>query len=188
MLFLSSCSISCFAQDQKFSATVAFPLAFGDFEYTGIADLGLQYRVIVLGPVALGASVNAGFLGDSDNTGTATVENSAFLVQPRVYGELAIPSLEQLKPFVGLGYTWAHFNTDFGGREDIEADEGGFNVNVGVAYDITTHFFAILQLDNTALTTESSREILTASGDFEVLTFETTSNLTLLKIGVGLRF
>lgn len=180
--FLLSIIVSLtYAQDKKFSATAAFPFAVGDFDYTGLVDLGLQYRFVTLGPIALGASANVGYLNKNENLGTIDGNTRVLLIEPKVHGELNLASLVKLKPFLGLGYSWANFKSEIGPSSQKETD-GGLSFNLGAAYDINDVFFIHLQFDSTRF---PSKEI--AIGNLIAATRQ-ASSLNIIKLGVGLRF
>jgi opacity protein-like surface antigen len=173
--------ITTFAQEQKFSATAAFPFAVGDFDYVGLADIGLQYRLVELGSVTLGASANAEFLQKNDDFGGTKIRRTAFLVRPRVFGELNIASIEKLKTFLGLGYSWVTFKSKVETVNQKDTD-GGFNLNLGGAYDINDTFFVHLQFDSTRF---ASKDVIISD---TITGTRVASTLNSIKIGIGFRF
>lgn len=82
---------------------MAYPIPIGDNitnDYTGIADLGTQFRFMEAGPVKIGGSVNVSHLRDAIELGSVTLKESAFLVQPRVFAELNLESIPKFNPFL----------------------------------------------------------------------------------------
>lgn len=172
------------AQDKKICVTVAYPLPTGDnflTDYTGVADVGVQYRFIKAGPIQLGISANAGYYSWRRTLSTATVKDKSTLIQPRVFGELNLPNLVKFRPFMGIGYTFANFKSVVEGASnqppDTKNNFEGINLNLGVAYDITKRFFAHVQYDAVKL----SRDDVDMNESF-------FQNMSILKLGVGLRF
>lgn len=177
-------SLNSIAQDQHWSATAAFPLATGDFGYAGIADVGLQYRFIKVGPVALGGSAAVDFLKENDQGTLINISRNAFLVIPRIFGELQLPGLKKLKPHIGVGYAWANFKNEVG-ITSSNLNENGFNFNLGVAYDLTDLFFVQLQFDTTSIKEEV---VIQNINQFRFETIDVRYSVDLFKIGIGLRF
>lgn len=171
-----------FAQTQKFSATAAYPYALGEFEYAGQVVIGLQYRFVQLGPIDLGLSGNINFLKDRNELAAELRRTNKFAVQPRIFGELNLIGLEKLRPFLGLGYSFGDFATEFGQIENKDK-EGGLNLNLGAAYYLSRVFFIHVQLDNIWLRREFSSLDLR-----EINTIKRTSTISLLKVGLGFRF
>ena len=132
------------------------------------------------GPVRIGISANASYLKNAIVLGSVTLKESAFLVQPRVFAELNLESIPKFKPFFGLGYTFTSIKTKFdgsNGEPDSKNNYGGLNVNLGAAYNISNRWFVHLQYDATKLSREVQDQELSFS-----------NNITLLKVGLGLRF
>lgn len=180
-LFLLAVSIH--AQDQKISATVAYPLSVGDSfikDHNGIVDVGVQARFITMGPVKLGGSVNANYFTNNIDLGAiATIKQNGYFVQPRIFIELNLATIEKLKPFLGIGYSLSKFTTNFESSSEQskqKTDYNGLNINFGLSYDILKKWFVHAQYDIIWV----SEEALTLNN--------TTKNINLLKLGIGYRF
>jgi len=183
LLFIIAFSINAFAQDQKMSITAAFPLAVGDnFDFIGLADLGVQYRIIALGPVSMGVSAHIGSLNDKNDFGSSLQKFSAFLIQPKVFAELQIQSIE-LRPFMGIGYSWVTFKSQIENRPDSKIARNGFSYSLGIAYDVNDSFFTHIQFDGSQLSFEQR-----GFANDPAPTGTTNIPLNLIKIGVGIRF
>mgnify|MGYP003652207391 FL=1 len=176
-------SIGSFAQDKNVSATIAFPMTVGDYEdFNGIVDFGLQVRFTKLGVLNLGGSMDVNYLQNNYNLGTFSIKESALILQPRVFGELSIPSIQKFRPYFGVGYTLVNFTFKSDALKEKD-NKGGLNLNLGAAFDLTDNFFVHIQYDTTKIpykqTIENSENDLVVSYD---------RSLNLLKIGVGIRF
>ncbi len=171
------------AQDSKISVTLSYPIPVGDnfaSSYTGIVDLGLQARLIEAGPLAIGVSANADYSRNSVDSGSTTFKEAAFLIQPRVFGELNLDAIAKFKPFIGLGYTFAIITADppGGAFPDKKNKYGGINFNLGAAYNITEMFFVLAQFDGVKLSRDVPQQ--------EVADFY--SKISHIELGVGVRF
>lgn len=185
LALLLTFSIKGLSQDSKFSIEANYPITIdSNFvgEAYGIIDLGLKYRFIELNPVKIGASLNGSVLVDNSNQneGARDFQRTVYIIQPKVFGEFNIPTLEKLRPFLGLGYTFMNFQisgTLNGMDVSDESDTlSGFGFNFGLAYDISNKVFVQVQYDFTKVNVDD---------DIPDVTFNT--NVNLLKIGVGLR-
>ncbi|MBU2997659.1 outer membrane beta-barrel protein [Cellulophaga baltica] len=186
-MFLIATSLC--AQDQKWSIEANYPISVGEDlgnDVPGIIDLGLKYRFVDLNIVKLGASINAGVL--NGNVGSGDFDNSIdfdetdWLIQPRVFTDITIPTLSKLHPSVGLGYTFIESKFDgssFGESFDNTESFGGLNINLGLSYDIINRIFVQVQYD-----------YVRSNYDYEVndVEYENDQNLGFLKLGVGFRF
>lgn len=178
-LFISA----IFAQDSKFSATLSYPYAFDKnfvgSNYTGVFDLGAQYRFVDAGVVKVGASVNGSYFVYPDNPAPQTDKIKATFIQPRIFGELNLPGLDNFKPSLGVGYTFSTFKGDFNlpnGPDSFKENFNGINVNIGFYYDITNRFFTHLHYDFIKVSpTEGAPDV------------KQNTNINFIKIGVGFR-
>ncbi len=185
LLSLVLLTLNVFAQDQQWSATVAFPLAVGDYEYTGAVAFAAQYRFTTLGPVKIGASADIDYLTDTNTLASTTIKERTTLIQPRIFGELNLPVLSKFKPFLGVGYTFVNFKTKFDSGQTSD-NENGLNVAIGGTYDITDILFVQLQFDITRVVIERTINSVTPFG--EPLRLEDKTNFSIFKLGIGLRF
>ena len=171
-----------FAQESKFSVTLSYPYPFDSnfvgANYTGVVDLGAQYRFVEAGPVQIGASINGSYLVFPDNPAPQTDKINATFIQPRIFGELNLPGLDNFTPSLGVGYTFSTFKAkiDFQGADDLKETYGGINLNLGFYYDITDRFFTHLHYDFVKL----SRDDVPESKE--------NTNINQAKIGIGYRF
>ena len=171
------------AQDQKFSATLGYPIPVGDnflANYSGIADLGVQFRFLQVGALKVGLSINGGYYTRSSDLSQITIKERILLIQPKVYGELDIESFGNFKPFFGAGYSVVSNRTTFEGPQIMEPDssdsEGSININLGLAYNITESVFAHLQYDYLNISWDNPNQ---DNGFF--------TNSSIVKLGIGLR-
>ncbi|MFN2261035.1 MAG: outer membrane beta-barrel protein [Psychroflexus sp.] len=176
------------AQESNFSVELNYPVPvdnnFMGENYKGIIDFGIAYRFIDLNIAKIGVSANAGFYADNDNeeTGFDEREVSVFAVQPRAFIEFDLEENSKFRPRIGLGYTSMHFKLNelppnfIGELEDSET-LGGFNLNLGVGFNFSSKFFALIQYDFVKLPNKSG---------FPDSNY--AENVNLLKIGVGFRF
>ncbi len=170
------------AQDQKLSVTLSYPLPidknFVGENYTGVIDLGLQYRFVDVEIVKIGASVNGSYLVFQDNPAPQTDKVNAYFVQPRIFGELLLPALKKFRPSLGLGYTFTSFKAKISGSgvSDFSESYGGINVNLGFYFDITNRIFTHLHYDFVKVSREDG-----------VPDVKENTNISQIKVGVGLR-
>ena len=104
-------SIKSFSQDSKFSLELNYPIPidnnFVGENYNGIIDIGADYRFANLNPVNIGISLNGGVLvnNSNQNNGFQNFKVTSYVIQPRIFGELDLESMDKFHPTVGLGYT-----------------------------------------------------------------------------------
>jgi len=177
-------SLGGFAQTGKFSATLAYPLPIGDNfvadNYTGVIDLGVQYRFVETGPLAIGASLNGSYLTFENNDLNPPAKVTALFVAPRLFAELNVPALDKFRPTLGLGYAFTNFTTQDSAVTAVgRADEhtGGLNINLGISYDFTNQFFALAQYD-----------FIKISRDDGIIDNGFNTQINLIKVGIGIRF
>ncbi len=179
-------SIKSFSQDSKFSLELNYPIPIGNNfvgeNYSGIIDIGADYRFANLNPVNIGISLNGGVLvnNSNQNNGFENFKVTSYVIQPRIFGELDLESMDKFHPTVGLGYTIMVFNASgtnngFDVSDTIDT-QSGFNFNFGLAYDITEKLFVQAQYDFIKLGVDS---------DVPDIKFNTYVNI--LKIGLGYR-
>ena len=183
--FLLIFTISAFSQNSKFSIEANYPITIdnnflGDDSY-GIIDLGLKYRFTELNPIKIGVSLNGSVLIDNSNQNNSPQDFlvTTYIIQPKVFAELNVDTVEKLHPFLGLGYTFMNFQLSGSNNGMDVSDESdnlsGFGFNFGVAYDISNKIFVQVQYDFTKLKVDDVPDI------------KFNTNVNLLKIGIGLK-
>ena len=178
--------LKSFAQDSKFNLELNYPIPidnnFVGENYSGIIDFGADYRFANLNPINIGVSFNGGILVNNSNqsNGFQDFKVTSYVIQPRVFGELDLESVQKFHPTVGLGYTIMIFEASgTNNRFDVSDSsdtQSGFNFNFGLAYDITEKLFAQAQYDFVKLRVDS-----------EVPETKFNTNVNILKIGLGYR-
>lgn len=172
-LLLTILTITTYSQDSKISTELNYPIPidnnFIGENFNGIVDLGIKFRFVDLAPIKLGVSFNGGILNRKTEFQGAKVSN--YILQPRIFGELNLESIEKIHPHLGLGYTIMVF--EFAGGSD---NQNGFNLNFGCSYDFTEKFFAQLQYDYVKLGAEDN-----------IPNTKFNTNVNILKIGIGFR-
>lgn len=174
-------SIKLFSQDSKFSIELNYPIPvdknFIGENYKGVIDLGISYKVFKFNSVNLGVSTNVGILKYDSNRGYKITSR---YFQPRIFTSLMLKNLEKLQPSIALGYTIMKF--DAAGNNDgfIDSYENdslnGFNVNLGLAYDVLNRVFVKIQYDFVKLKSENVPDV------------KFNTHVNLFKVGLGYRF
>ena len=178
-------TLNAFTQDSKFSLEANYPITIdqnflGEDSY-GIIDLGLKYRFVELNPLKLGISINGGVLVDNSNQNNSPQDFlvTTYIIQPKIFAEFNIQSIENFHPFIGLGYTFMNFQlsgSNNGMDVSGESDKlSGFGLNFGIAYDISRKIFIQAQYDFTKLNVDDVPDI------------KFNTNVNLLKLGIGFR-
>jgi opacity protein-like surface antigen len=182
ILFILTIGVTSYSQDSKLSFELNYPIPIdenyvGDY-FTGIIDFGIDYRFIDASPVELGASFNGGILttGSDFSNGSRDFKITSYLIQPRIFGELILEGMEKFRPSVGLGYTLIIFQASI--ADSASNEPAGFNVNLGLSYDLFDNLFVQAQYDFVKLSAGLSDEE-------SKITYNT--NVNLLKIGLGYR-
>ncbi|TLF46453.1 outer membrane protein [Maribacter aurantiacus] len=181
-LIMFFASLSTSAQDGEFSATLGYPIPFGENfvsqNYTGVVDLGLQYRFANLEVLRLGGSINGSYYVFPGNPAPRTDKVNAIFIQPRIFGELKLPGLQKFRPDLGIGYSFTTFSAKLDGSngENFKEKYGGINANAGFNYFITDRFFTHAHYDFLKLSRDDVPE--------------TRQNTTIhqIKFGIGLSF
>ena len=188
LLFITS--IHAFSQETKFTIEANYPFTIGENfigkNYDGIADAGFKYSFTDAKLVNLGLSVNGSLLNynfkvHDDFAEPFDYKVNAYFIQPRIFAELVVASIDMFHPSVSLGYSFILFNVvgpdplDFS-NETAKDSQSGINLNVAVAYDLTEKIFIQLQYDFIKLGT---------ANDIPNTAYNT--NVDLVKIGLGYR-
>lgn len=151
-----------------------------------IIEIGMKYRFTDLSFLQLGFGVNGGFSNKNHEGASIDGRTNRYYIQPRLFSEFKIPGIERLRPTIGLGYSILNEDTSvISNGEDVSGNttNGGFNFNLGVAYDITNRFFVQAQYDFINL---NVRDEFIFQG--EVIKPDYQEKLNNIKIGVGFRF
>lgn len=156
-LFIIFSSVTIYAQDYKWSVEVNYPISVGDKlgnDDTGIIDVGVKYRFLDLNLVKIGVGANVGLFRDNIVIGflpeTYNFDETDWLIQPKIFAEFKVPTLEKWSPSIGLGYTFVETrlkdNLDIG-NVGGSYSTGDLNLSLGLSYDISKRFFAQAQYD-----------------------------------------
>ncbi|WP_396149831.1 outer membrane beta-barrel protein [Flavobacterium sp.] len=182
-------TITLLSQDSKFSVEANFPIPIGDNflgkNYNGIFDVGAKYKFLNHKTIDIGASVNFGYFQNTKSGATNVnqlFDVKIFPIQPRIFMEFNIPSLEKFHPHVGIGYSiliydakWKE-NTNADLPADIDDNENGLNFNIGLSYDLTRKLFIQAQYDFIKVGVEDG-----------IPDKSYNTNINILKIGIGYR-
>ena len=189
-LLLLTISINTYSQKTKLTIEASYPFPMGENyigkNYKGIGDVGIKYRFSDYKLVNLGASMNGSLLKYDfkilDNFAEPfDYKVNAYFIQPRIFVELMIASIENFHPSAGLGYSFIIFNVsgpdplDFS-NETSSDTQNGINLNMSVAYDLTDKIIIQIQYDFIKLST---------ANDIPNTGYNT--NVNLVKIGLGFR-
>jgi len=189
LILLLFFTIKSFSQDSKFSVDANYPIAIGDNflgqNYNGLIDLEAKYKFSDNKIVDIGASINFGFFQNTKSG--ATVLNQLFDVkifpiQPRIFTEFNIPNLEKFHPQIAVGYSIVIYNADWAENRnadlpaDINDNESGFNLNIGLSYDLTNRLFIQAQYDFIKIGVEDG-----------IPDTSYNTNIKILKFGIGYR-
>ncbi|WP_375587450.1 outer membrane protein [Flagellimonas aurea] len=185
LILLLIFSFKSFSQDSKFSLELNYPIPIDNFvgeNYNGIIDIGADYRIINLNPVNIGISLNSGvFTNNSNqNNGVQDFKVTSYVIQPKIFGELDLESINKFHPTVGLGYTIMVFDAS-GSNNGLDVSsssetQSGFNFNLGLAYDVSKKLFVQAHYDFVKL-----------GVDNDVPDIKFNTNVNILKIGLGYR-
>ena len=186
LMLLLIFSIKSFSQDSKLSLELNYPIPIGNNfvgeNYSGIIDIGTNYRLVDLNPINIGISLNGGVLvnNSNENNRFQNFKVTSYLIQPRIFGELDLESIDKFHPTFGLGYSIMLFETSgtINGFDisDTSDTQSGLNFNFGLAYDITEKLFVQAQYD-----------FIKLGVDNNVPNTKFNTNVNVVKIGLGLR-
>ncbi len=175
-----------FSQESKFSIELNYPIPIGnnfiEESYSGIIDIGVDYRFANLNPINVGISLNSGVLLNNSNlnNGFQNFKVTSYVIQPRLFGELNLESIRKLHPSIGIGYTFMVFKSSGMNNGFDISDENyslsGFNFNFGLSYDVTEKLFTQVQYDFVKLGVDDG-----------VPDIKYNTNINILKIGLGYR-
>lgn len=185
LLILAFFSLESFSQDSKMSIEVNYPLTFGknyiSENYKSVVDVGVKYIFSTIKTIDIGASINAGLFKYNyilfDDYGLSQdVKVSTYSIQPRIFSQLNIESIEKLKPTFALGYSLllSKASHNLNNVKDNET-QGGLNINLGISYNIKDNFFVQTQYDFIKLSSNNVPNI------------KYNTNINILKFGIGYR-
>lgn len=178
LLFIA---IKSYSQDSRLSLEANFQIPIGDNfigdKYGGIVDFGAKYRFSKLKSVNIGASINGGFLKNYKDKANLWDLN-LYTIQPRIFTEFNVKSLNKLHPHLALGYSFLIFKASQNGTSinNIKENDSGINLNLGISYDLTDKLFLQTQYDFIKI--KASRG---------ALDIPYNTNINILKFGIGLR-
>jgi len=179
-------SINALAQDQKWSLEASYPIFIGNKignDNPGIGDLGIKYRFLNFDFVQIGVGLNVSLFKDRIQgftiPETMDFKEKNWIFQPKIFAEFHIPSMPRLHPSIGLGYTQidSRFrNNTPANMSSFSVVEDGFNLSLGLSYDISKKVFILVQYD--VIFSKTSNMDFTRSAN----------NYGILKFGLGFRF
>lgn len=179
-------SLSSFSQNSKLSLELNYPLPidnnFIGKNYTGIIDLGAKYKIISKDLVNLGIALNTSLLifANKNNNSNPNYTVYAYPIQPKIFCEFNIKSIEKLHPYTSLGYSFIVYKATGTNFENdnfsLNRTESGININFGLAFDITNIFFVNGQYD-----------FIKLKKDDTIPNSTYNKNINIIKFGIGLR-
>jgi len=141
-------SIEAIAQEKNWSVETNFSAVpsdgFGGSDI--VINFGLKYRFLKSNVVNLGLGVDGGYFLEAPFFLRSNLYGNLFLFQPKLVSEFNLPFSERLKPTLGLGYSV------FTGSTIDSGSLGGFNLNLGLAYEMSDRWYIQLQYDYIDLT------------------------------------
>ena len=190
LCFVLLLSINTFAQDEKWSAEINYPLVpqEGGFNKNlKTFDVALKYRIVNLSALRLGLDLTGGFDFDRINGSSVDLNRSTYYFQPKIFGELIMPFAPKLRTSLGIGYSVVKYNYNGEpGNIDIFSQngaDGGFNFDAGISYDISKRFFIQARYDFINLKIKEQGSL--NGENFEI---DYTSRINRIKVGIGFRF
>lgn len=153
-------AIGGLAQDSKISIDVTYPLPISGEVFssnTGIIDIGFNYVFYEKKSFGVGASLSGSAFtqttNDRDNRSSYT--DNTRLLQSKIFGTYIIGQNKGLRPFIGIGYTFAFYNIKFDRPESIQGglpDSGdtgsGININAGATLDVSKRVYVLAEYDH----------------------------------------
>ena len=150
LILLLIISVNSFSQDSKLKLEINYPIPIDENfigrSYDGIIDIGLKYEFKNLDFLNLGASLNTSMLTNNSIVYNPTAFSfidakvNSYVIQPRIFTELDLESVEKIHPIIGIGYTFMIFDYPMG-SDTLD----GYNINLGLSYDIMDRLFAQIQ-------------------------------------------
>lgn len=184
LLFLLLFSLNSYSQEyKKWSLEANYPVpADNNFigrNYLGLVDIGVKYRFLEVAGFRFGAGLNAGILKFNNPDDFEHYLLFCYTLQPKLFVEFVVPNQPEFRPFVYAGYSFMIFRADGTNyTNDLYYSSqtlSGFNIGLGLAYDILDIFFIQLQYDFAKL---EIIDLARASTSYD-------TNVNLFKFGVG---
>ena len=114
LFLLTIVSIEGNSQESIFIIELSCPLTidsnFVNENYNGIIDDGLQFRFIELNTIYLGDLLHTRHLKNSKSDRIQALDVNLFIIQPRNFTELNLPSLPKFYSSLGVGNSVFVFN------------------------------------------------------------------------------
>ncbi len=144
---------SGFSQENKWNVEANYSVvpAAGFGGNDNVVELGIKYRFIQHGTLNLGLSINGGIFPEFRFSGENVGETNV-IIQPRVFSEFKMPFSKRLRPTLGVGYSY------LSGFESSTNSFGGFNLNLGLIYDISDKWFVQFQYDRVSMSAINNPE------------------------------
>ncbi len=178
-------AMKSYSQNSKFSIDFNYPILMDNYfigeNYNGIIDIGLDYTFESANTMNLGLSFNTSILQNNANKNIGNqFKVTSYVFQPKLMLVGNSVLLGGFSPSVGIGYSFFLFDItgSSNGFSDAAGDtQSGFNLNLGLAYDLSDKFFTQVQYD-----------FFKTSVSDGVPKIKYNTNINLLKIGLGYNF
>lgn len=172
------------AQNTNWSLEVNYPILVDQnlvgANFDGLFEVGAKYVFWENVSFKTGVSLHTGLFQDKERIEDLTTDFDVLVwtLQPRVFGELFLPSLPKFHPIVGVGYSAVTFFTN--GNNYTFFPEGtetryGINAIAGFSLEVSPKWYFHAHYDFIQLS---------KSGNF---TNPYLQNINLVKVGVGYR-
>jgi outer membrane protein W len=172
------------AQTSSWSVELSYPALvdqnFVGANFNGIVEAGTKYQFWENLSFKTGVSLHTGLFKDKEGIQDPTTDFDLLIwtLQPRIYGELFLPTLPQFHPIIGIGYSAVTFFTN--GNVMTFFPQGnetryGLNAAAGFSLDVSKQWYFHASYDFIKLSN---------SGNF---TNPYLQNINLVKLGVGYR-
>ncbi|MFN3909006.1 MAG: outer membrane beta-barrel protein [Flavobacterium sp.] len=173
-----------YAQNTNWSIEVNYPILVDQnlvgANFDGLFEVGAKYIFWENVSFKTGVSLHTGLFQDKERIQDLATDFDVLVwtLQPRVFGELFLPSLPKFHPIVGVGYSAVTFFTN--GNNFTFFPEGtetryGINVIAGFSLEVSPKWYFHAHYDFIQLS---------KSGNFNNPYLQ---NINLVKVGVGFR-
>ncbi len=138
-----------FSQNKNFSVEVNYPFGFsnGMQRYIGIAEGNFKYWFLKKEMLNIGAAYTFTFMKSNFAEYYNDLDRNLFFHHINGVAELNIASVPNLHPYVAFGFTYASYNyeyyytyDDFTTIKKQKESDPGFNMKLGVQYDLSNSF------------------------------------------------